>query len=285
MALRDRGVLARGASAESRTGGVTRDCLNRQRQFVATARRIATGCGLFGLISMAPCAAVAQDIGRVVGQIARPDQSRAAASPLARTQETTSATREKTGTAFFVDAFGDMLTVRHAAEDCVGLVVAKERRAVTAQVVALSADADLALIKVPRTLGLAAVFPRQAGVSGNDMVFASAYDNLSVSHGMLVNATVASDQASRAGSLLIDSDITFGASGAPVLDGRGLVQGVVSRKVGDRRVIAVDAGQAKAFLAAHGIRFDEDDRAQIAGSASRADRAGSISARVTCLQH
>ena len=264
---------------------MSRDNFNRRQQLAVAVRRIAIGCGLLGLISTAPRAALAQDIGRAVGQMGRPDQPRAAVSPLARTQDTTSATREKTGTAFFVDASGNMLTVRHAAEDCVGMVVAKEGRAVRAQVVALSADADLALIKVPRTLGLAAVFPRQTGVSANDMVFASAYDNLSVSHGMLVNATVASNQASSAGSLLIDSDITFGASGAPVLDGRGLVQGVVSRKVGDRRVIAVDAVQAKAFLAAHGIRFDEDDRAQIAGSASRADRAASISARVTCLQH
>jgi serine protease Do len=259
--------------------------LNRQQQFAVATRRIATGCGLLGLISIAPHAALAQDIGRVLGQIARPDQSRAAVSPLARTEESASATREKTGTAFFVDASGDMLTVRHAAEGCIALIVAKEGRAVRAHVVALSADADLALIKVPRTLGLAAVFPRQAGVSANDMVFASAYDALRASRGMLVNATIASNQASSAGSLLIDSDITFGASGAPVLDGRGLVQGVVSRKVGDRRVIAVDAGQAKVFLTAHGIRFEEDDRAQIAGSASRANRAASISARVTCLQN
>jgi S1-C subfamily serine protease len=202
---------------------------------------------------------------------------------LSRTQDQTAVLREKTGTGFFVDASGHMLTARHAAADCARMVVSKEGRFVSAHVVALSADADLALIKVPRTLGLAAVFPKDAGVSVNDMVFASAYDTLRVSRGILANATVASNQAGGAGSLLIDSDITFGASGAPVLDGRGLVQGIVSRKVGARRVIAVDAGLAKAFLAANGIHFEQDDRSQIAGAASRADRAASISARVSCV--
>jgi hypothetical protein len=50
-------------------------------------------------------------------------------------------------------------------------------------------------------------------------------------------------------------------------------------------VLAVDAVQAKAFLLANHVAFQEDDRPQIAGSASRANRAASISARVTCLQN
>jgi hypothetical protein len=115
------------------------------------------------------------------------------------------------------------------------------------------------------------------------MVFAQAYDILKASRGMIANATVAANADNKAKSLLIDSEITFGSSGAPVLDGRGLVQGVVSRKIGATRVIAVGAGEVKAFLAAHGIHFDEDDRPQLAGTASRASRAASISAHVTCV--
>jgi S1-C subfamily serine protease len=216
------------------------------------------------------------------GQFAPPQPVYAEASPLPRTWDVAYATREKSGTGFFVDDAGHMLTARHVAEDCVGLTVAKEGRAVTAHVVALSPRADLALIKVSRTLGLASVFPSHVMASSNDMVFASAYDRLQASRGLLANATVASSPGSNA--LVIDSDVSFGASGAPVLDGRGLVQGVVSRRIAAGRVLAVSVSEAKSFLSSNGIRFEQDDRSQLGGAGSRADRAASISARVICLQ-
>jgi hypothetical protein len=140
------------------------------------------------------------------------------------------------------------------------------------------------------------------------MMFAAAYDTLphmTARGGTLGNATVVSS-GSEAGYLAIDSNVTFGASGAPVLDGRGLVQGVISGrinevklptaysapmgemsmsmlKVASDRVLAVSAARAKAFLAAHGVAIAEDDRPQIDPASSRANRAASISARVTCL--
>ena len=70
-----------------------------------------------------------------------------------------------------------------------------------------------------------------------------------------------------------------------MLDGRGLVQGVVSRRIAERRVLAVGAAEAKSFLAANGVAVDQDDRSQIAGASARADRAASISARVICVQN
>jgi len=207
---------------------------------------------------------------------------------LARPPEPTSIRREKNGTAFFVDDSGHMITARHAADDCVRLVVAKEGRFVAARVVALSPRFDIALIKVPKTMGLAAVFPRQVTASVNDMMFAAAYDTLPgmlTRGGVVANATVAPNSAgSEAGYLAIDSTVTFGASGSPVLNSRGLVEGVISRRTTVSRVLAVGAGETKAFLTSNGVRFAEDDRPQIAGGASRANRAASISARVTCLQ-
>jgi serine protease Do len=256
-----------------------------RRKFAVMARRAAVGCGLMGLSAVMCCRAHGQDIGWAVGQFSPIQRSRSEPLPLSRTREQAVTTREKSGTGFFVDDAGDMLTARHAADECTRLIVYKEGRAVAAHVVALATGADLALIKVPKTLGLAAVFPIGVGVGTNDMVFASAYDTLSAARGMLANATVASATGSQSGSLEIDSDVTFGASGAPVLDGRGLVQGIISRKTGTSRVIAVSAGQAKSFLAANGIRFEQDDRSQIAGAGSRANRAASISARITCLQN
>jgi serine protease Do len=214
---------------------------------------------------------------------------RPAEQPLARTPEPTVTRQEKSGTAFFVDDSGHMLTARHAADDCSRLIVTKEGRFVAARVVALSPRFDLALIKVPKTMGLAGVFPRSVPAAVNDMVFAAAYDTLPpmmVRGGMLANATVgASPGGSESGYIAIDSPVTFGASGAPVLDSRGLVGGVISRRTSVSRVLAVGSSEAKVFMAEHGVRFEQDDRPQIAGGASRANRAASISARVTCLKN
>jgi S1-C subfamily serine protease len=245
--------------------------------------------GLIGGLIIGGLAAVA--VVPAAGQAGMPVQAhdRAAVQPLSRPAEPAMIRREKTGTAFFVDDAGHMLTARHAAEGCTRLVVAKEGRVVAARLVALSPRIDIALIKVPKTLGLAAVFPRNATTAANDMVFAAAYDTLPAMvarGGTLANATVASSfGGSEAGYLVIDSSVTFGASGAPVLDSRGLVEGVISRRTMINRVLAVGAAESKAFLASNGVRFEEDDRPQIAGGASRANRAASISARVTCLQN
>lgn len=214
------------------------------------------------------------------------DRAREPARSLSRPVEAT-ISHEKMGTGFFVDDSGTMLTVRHAVDACVKVVVAKEGRAMTARVLAMSDRADLALVKVARTWGLAAVFPKGASPAINDMVFVGAYDRLPgliARGGTLANATVAS-AADPAGQLILDSDATFGASGAPVLDSRGLVEGVISRRTSATRVVAVGAAEAKAFMADHGVRFAQDDRPQLAGGASRANRAASISARVTCLQN
>ncbi|HXH46567.1 MAG TPA: serine protease [Bradyrhizobium sp.] len=203
--------------------------------------------------------------------------------PLTRDAETPAVRREKSGTAFFVDGAGHLLTARHVVEDCARIVIVKEGRAAHGRVIALSPRFDLAVIVMPRTLGLAAVFPRSTRPSANEMLFASAYDTLPAMvgrGGVIANAMAL--PASEAGYLAIDSPVTFGASGAPVLNSRGLVEGVVSRRISSGRVLAVDSVEAKAFLRANGVRIEEDDRPQISGSASRANRAASISARVVC---
>ncbi|MCK9917686.1 serine protease [Microbacteriaceae bacterium K1510] len=204
---------------------------------------------------------------------------------LARTPEN-SVRAETTSTAFFVNGSGYMLTARHAVENCSRVIVAKEGWAVEAKVIAQSSEADVALVKAPRTLGLSAVFPRTVAVAASDMVFASAFDTLPgklIGAGLMANAVVRSESTGDA--LAIESDVTFGASGAPVLDSRGLVQGVISRRTAANRVVAVGAHAVKSFLSAHNVRFEQDDRAQIAGNGSRAHRAASISARIRCLQN
>ncbi len=192
--------------------------------------------------------------------------------------------RQRTGTGFFVDDSGRLVTALHVVAGCARVAVAKEGYRLVAEVMARSGRHDLALLQVPRTLGLAAVFPDSARADPRDMVFVAGYDalpSLQTGRDVLANATVAGHGED--GELALDSSVSHGASGAPVLDSQGLVQGVISRRTTSGRVLAISAGDTKAFLAANGVGIAQDDRAQIAPLASRANRAASISARVICL--
>lgn len=193
--------------------------------------------------------------------------------------------RQLIGTGFFVDETGYMLTAAHVVVNCVQVLVTKEHHRVSARLVAETPASDLALLKIPRTLGLAAVFPKSITAAPNDMVFAGAHDTLpspQLDADVLANATVTG--WGEDGALALLSPVKPGASGAPVLDWLGLIQGVISRRTASDRVLAVSAATAKAFLQAHGVRITQDDRPQLENAASRSHRAASISARVTCLQ-
>lgn len=213
--------------------------------------------------------------------------SLAAPKPLTRADLPPAERGERAGTGFFVDDIGHLLTARHVVQGCGRIVVLKEGRSMTARLIAASSPYDLALLRTPKTRGIAAVFPRTVTSSVNDMVFAADYASLPTTvtrGGTLANASVSKTWGGEeTGHIAITSAITFGASGAPVLDSRGLVEGVISRKTNVNRVLAVAAAGAKSFLASNNVRLQEDDRPQLSGSASRAHRAASISARVVCL--
>lgn len=206
--------------------------------------------------------------------------------PLALTQDPPVIGRQLNSTAFFVDDTGYLVTARHGVENCTRLIVTKEQHRVFARLVARSPNYDIALLKIPRTLGIAAVFPHSLATSNNDMVFAGAYDTLpwQMTAGVIANSRIGSTGgAAPPGHIVIDSPATFGASGAPVLDSNGLVRGVVSRRQ-ESKVTAVNVAEVKAFLTRNNVQFEEDDRPQIASMAPRAQRANSISAHVICLQ-
>lgn len=211
-----------------------------------------------------------------------------APKPLALPRAPAIVSRTLSGTGFFVDDMGHLLTASHVVQDCGRIVVVKQDHRVAAVLVARSPSYDLTLLKVPRTLGLSAIFPHAEAARSNDMVFADAYDRLPGERitGVLANArVVATPGEGEPGHLSLASAITFGASGAPVLDRNGLVEGLISRRTQDGRVLAVGLGAMKSFLAANGVAVHEDDRPQLDPLLPRADRAASLSARIICWQN
>jgi S1-C subfamily serine protease len=192
------------------------------------------------------------------------------------------------GTGFFVDERGHLLTARHTVADCAQMYVVKGGRTVSAELVGQSVAGDLALLKVSETLGVPAVFARTVGVTERDMVFAASYENLQgmlSQGGVLFNAVVADGAPrDREADIVLISDATYGASGAPVLASGGQVIGMITHKVGRDRVLATNVANMKQFLAAHRVAVRQDDRPQLAALQGRASRAATISARVTCFR-
>lgn len=191
---------------------------------------------------------------------------------------------------FFIDLKGTVLTARHAVEGCKSLYLLKDGRVTRAELIAASDDADLALLRSTVTPLLAATFAIDDRTRANQPLFAAGYDELNHMPGkssMIYNA-LALDRQSQGAELALYSDVDHGASGSPVLDGNGLVIGLivkreaVANRGGKGVAIAVSGRSIKAFLTASGISFQDSNRAQLSPLQARAPRAVTLMAGVIC---
>lgn len=194
-----------------------------------------------------------------------------------------------TSTGFYVDDAGHVLTAGHAVGGCRRIVVASNGQPQEAAVIARSQKKDLALLKVERSLGAAAVFAREVDVERPGLVFAAGYQDLPqllAEGGALSNAVLRSGRESRAasGDIELISDASFGTSGAPVLASSGLAIGVVTHKKASGQVFAVHADPAKEFLRAQGVLVREDDRPRLTVWQDRASFAARMSVTVHCAR-
>jgi S1-C subfamily serine protease len=180
------------------------------------------------------------------------------------------ANRPSSGTGFFVDASGNVLTNHHVVETCNQVVVVLADRRWRADVVARNAASDLALLKAGTTPTSYASFRAAAPPRAGEAVTAVGFplrgllaSGPIVSTG-IVNATAGiRDDATR---FQISAPVQAGNSGGPVLDAGGNVIGVVVAKLDAMKLaretgdipqninFAIKGDVARAFLDAHGVR-------------------------------
>jgi hypothetical protein len=210
----------------------------------------AAGCLIALGLGAAPAPALAQTT---------PDPAPAATSP----------PKQRSGTAFVVDAGGRLLTNAHVVADCARIELTYgDGRRVGGRIVVRDARADLALLEGAAPATAVAAFAR-AGARAGDDVIALGYPlrgllamEANVSTGIVSATAGLKDDPTR---LQISAPIQPGHSGGPLLDESGAVVGVVVSKLNALRVarmtgdvpqnvnFAIKSGVAQAFLRANGI--------------------------------
>lgn len=200
------------------------------------------------------------------------------------------------GSGFWVDDTGDLVTARHVVEGCGQVVISGQGMSQTAKVVALSATDDVALIHAPHTSTMAVAFSEDVADDVGMPVLAASFEALKTlkSSGIFSNGMLqAQDTAD--GTLQLTLQAEQGASGAPVLDRKGLMQGMLIRKTqaqyamlgsvpmgGTGYVQAVSRDRIGTFLRAQGVSFGTSYQSQLSPSQNLAARAASLTQGVFC---
>lgn len=193
---------------------------------------------------------------------------------------------------FFVDLDGTILTARHVVNGCQSLYTLKDGRVARAELLAVSDESDLALLRSSIKPYLAAVFAADDRVRGSQPVFAAGYDALvhTKDRGTLMYNGFSLNHQTRPNEVEVAlfSGAEHGASGSPVLDSNGLVIGLVAKREmtgslsGQSAVIAVSDAAIKAFLRHAGVAFHDSDQPQLSPLQARAPRAATLMAGIIC---
>ncbi|WP_246683916.1 serine protease [Labrys sp. KNU-23] len=223
-----------------------------------------------------------------------PPQEQASASP---SKPADSQPSEFSGTAFFVDATGQLLTNAHVIEKCTSITIAGPNGPLPVRVIARDKANDLALIKADYTPPRVAQF--RTGVRLGEAVEAFGYplsDILSSSGNFtLGNITALTGLGDDTRYFQVSTPVQPGNSGGPLLDASGNLVGVVSAKLNALKTMvangdipqnvnfAIKASVAENFLESNGVQYKSGTlSATPMLPADIADQARAESAYVRC---
>ncbi|WP_432241006.1 trypsin-like peptidase domain-containing protein [Herbaspirillum robiniae] len=204
----------------------------------------------------------------------------------------------------FINMHGDVLTARHAVSECKQIFVVKHGKVATAEIAAVSNEDDVAVLRTTLKPLLAATISELPVPAEHSIaVFSEAYaelQHLPDRARLLGNALTVPGQP---GSLQMVSGAKPGTSGSAVLDGGGLLLGIVVERVaagsgGVGGELSVSHAQSRAgmatlvravpgseiarFLSQAGIPFAQSRQAQLSSLQSPASRASTLAVGIVC---
>ena len=202
------------------------------------------------------------------------------------------------GTGFYVNSDGSVLTNAHVVKDCSEIAVSSKAGAFsTASVVAVDAANDLALLRTtehPEKVAALRAMPR-LGKSVESFGYPLA-DLLSSSGNFsLGNISALSGLGDDSRYLQISTPVQPGNSGGPLLDQHGNLIGIVSSKLNALKMMirndgdipqnvnfAIKASVAETFLQSNSVKFVAGDAVQAMEAPDLADLAKALSVFVVC---
>jgi len=224
---------------------------------------------------------------------ARAEGAGAAATAPARGRRGAPAPRGGTGSGFFVDRTGHVLTNAHVVESCASVQVMVERAPRPARIVARDDRLDLALLKLDAAPAAVAAFRGDPPIRPGDGVVLVGYPLAGI---LAVEPNVTTGAVSALAGLRGDQrhlQLTApaqpGNSGGPLLDMQGRVVGVLTSSLGAARGaradiqnvnFAIKAQLAQDFLRAHAVTPESSGRA---GRRLDAADVGAIGAKIAVL--
>ncbi len=200
---------------------------------------------------------------------------------------------QSTGTGFYVDAKGSILTNAHVVEGCSALTIGD---GISADLVAEAGEADLALLRAPAnpTNGVARFAARPARLNADVTVIGFPF------HGLLGGLNVTRGAVSSTSGIRGDdyfqmtAAVQPGNSGGPVVNEFGAVIGVVVSKLDAVKVaeitgdipqninFAIRGELAKLFLTKHNVGFEIEMSQTKLEPATLAEDAGKYTVLISC---
>lgn len=228
--------------------------------------------------------------------LAGPVATRPAAPPSAAPRQSILVT----GTGFFINGKGHLVTNAHVVDGCsapIALILA-DGTSSTGQVVAADAANDLAVVLSQARPTSSAVFAGARYRPGDPVVtFGFPYSGHLASSGTLTTGTISALAGLQDDSrkIQITAPIQPGSSGGPLLDARGQVIGVVSSSIDALKVakftgdipqninFAIKESVAKEFLQSHDIPYTEGKVGAAISAADAGEIAKNYSVQLKCV--